>query len=67
MQDDRKVLLSEQCLVKFKIGIYHDEVLCGIIPMDAYHLLLGRTWHFDRHIVHVGHANTYSLREDEVC
>ena len=42
VKDDHKVLVSEQCLVKFKIGSYHDEVLCDIIPMDVYHLLLGR-------------------------
>ena len=30
VKDDHKVLISEQCLVKFKIGSYHDEVLCDI-------------------------------------
>ena len=30
VKDDHKVLVSEQCLVKFKIGNYHDEVLCEI-------------------------------------
>ena len=44
VKDDHKVLVSEQCLVKFKIGSYHDEVLCDIIPMDVCHLLLGRPW-----------------------
>ena len=44
VKDDHKVLVSKQCLVKFKIGSYHDEVLCDIIPMDVYHLLLGRKW-----------------------
>ena len=44
MKDDHKVLVSEQCLVKFKIGSYHDEVLYDIILMDVYPLLLGRPW-----------------------
>ena len=66
MKDDHKVIVSEQCLVKFKIGSYHDEVLCDIIPMDVYHLLLGRLWQFDRLAVHDGHANTYSLTKDGV-
>ena len=44
VQDDHKVMVSEQCLVKFKIGGYHDEVLCDIIPMDACHMLLDRPW-----------------------
>ena len=41
VQDDHKVLVNEKCLVKLKIGTYHDEVLYDIIPMDVYHLLLG--------------------------
>ena len=66
MQDDHKVLVSEQCLVKFKIGSYNDKILYDIIPMDVCHLLLGRPWQFDRHVVHDGHANTYSLKKDGV-
>ena len=44
VKDDHKVLVSEQCLVKFKIGNYHDDVLYDIILMDVCHLLLGRLW-----------------------
>ena len=51
-------------MVKFKIGSYHDEALCDILPMDVCHLLLGRLWQFDRHAIHDGHANTYSLTKD---
>ena len=40
---DHKVLVSEQCLVKFKIGSYHDKDLCDIILMDVFYLLLGRS------------------------
>ena len=52
--------------MKFKIGSYHDEVLYDIIPMDFCHLLLGRPWQFDRHVVYDGHANTYSLTKNGV-
>ena len=47
--------------MKFKIGSYQDEVLCDVIPMDICHILLGRQGQFDRHVVHDGHANTYTL------
>ena len=53
-------------MVKFKIGSYDEEALCDIIPMDVFHLLLGRSWQFDRHAIHDGHANTYSLTKDGV-
>ena len=66
VQDDHKVMVNEQCLVKFKIGSYQDEVLCDVIPMDICHMLLGRPWQFDRHAVHDGRANTYTLTKDGV-
>ena len=52
--------------MKFKIGRYQDEVLCDVIPMDICHMFLGRLWQFDRHVVHDGHANTYTLTKDGV-
>ena len=52
--------------MNFKIGSYQDEVLCDVIPMDICHMLLGRPWQFDRHVVHDGHANTYTLTKDRV-
>ena len=54
-------MVSEQCLVKFKIGHYFDEVLCDIIPMDCCHILLGRPWQYDRYVVHDGRLNRYAL------
>ena len=59
-------MINEKSLVKFKIGSYLDEVLCDFIPMDIFHMLLGRLWQFDRHVVHDGHANTYTLTKDGV-
>ena len=52
--------------MKFKIGSYQDEVLCDVIPMDICHMLLGRPWQFDRHVVHDGHAITYTVTNDGV-
>ena len=66
MQDDHKVMVNEQCLVKFKIGNYQDEVLCDVIPMDICHMLLGRLWQFDKHAIHDGHVDTYTLTKDGV-
>ena len=66
MQDDQKVMVNEQCLMKFKIGSYHDELLYDIIPMDICDILLGRLWKFDRHDVHDGKVNTYTLTKDGV-
>ncbi|XP_074297999.1 uncharacterized protein LOC141628799 [Silene latifolia] len=57
-----KVRADKQCLVPFFIRKdYSDEVLCDVLPIDAYHLLLGRPWEFYRDYVHQGRENTYSF------
>lgn len=30
--------------------------------MDAYHILLGRSWQFDRPVLHDGRMNTYNFQ-----
>lgn len=46
--------------VNFSIGAkYKDVIWCDVVPMDAYHLFLGRSWQYDRPVVHDGHRNTY--------
>ena len=44
LQKGHQVTVTKQCLVEFKIGGYNDEILCDVIPMNVYHLLLGRPW-----------------------
>ncbi|KAH0692771.1 hypothetical protein KY285_019868 [Solanum tuberosum] len=39
--------VTKKVLIKFKIGSYHDEVFCDVVPMQACHLLLGRPWEYD--------------------
>jgi len=52
-------------LVIFSIGkSYFDEVWCDIIPIDAYHVLLGKPWLFARRVTHDGYLNTYSFTKD---
>jgi hypothetical protein len=64
LQKGHRVSVTKQCLVKFKIGNYHDEILCDVIPMDMCHILLGRPWQYDRNVVHDGRMNTYTLEKD---
>lgn len=49
-------------MIKFKIGDYHDELLCDVAPMQACHLLLGRPWQYDRYTRHEGRTNKYVLQ-----
>ncbi|GJX67976.1 putative nucleotidyltransferase, ribonuclease H [Tanacetum coccineum] len=58
----KSIQVDRRCLVNFFIGEkYRDEVWCDVVPMDACHLLLGRTWQFDRQTVHDGLKNTYAF------
>jgi hypothetical protein len=64
LQKGHQVCVTKQCLVNFKMGEYHDEILCDVIPMDVCHVLLGRPWQYDRNVVHDGRMNTYTLEKD---
>lgn len=62
-----EVTIDKRCLVKFPIGdTYKDEIWCDVIPMDAFHILLGRPWQFDRKTYHDGSKNTYTLWKNGV-
>ncbi|KAI9185616.1 hypothetical protein LWI28_008856 [Acer negundo] len=40
---------------------YKDQMWCDVVDMDACHLLLGRSWQYDRKVYHDGFKNTYSF------
>jgi hypothetical protein len=64
LQKGHQVTVTKQCLVEFNIGGYNDKILCDVIPMDVCHLLLGRSWQYDRNVIHDGRMNTYTLEKN---
>jgi hypothetical protein len=64
LQKEHQVNVTKQCLVEFKIGGYKDEILCDVIPMDFFHLLLGRPWKYDKNVIHERRMNTYTLEKN---
>jgi hypothetical protein len=64
LQKGHQVTITKQCLVEFKIGGYRDEILCDVIPMDVYHIFLGRPWKYDRNVIHDEIKNTYTLEKN---
>jgi hypothetical protein len=57
-----EVLVSKRCLVSFSIGVrYEDKMWYDVVAVDACHLLLGRSWQYDRSAHHDGRKNTYSF------
>jgi len=65
LNQDKGMQISSGCLISLSIGKnYEDEIWCDIVPMDAYHILLGRPWFFDRRVMHDGRMNTYTFYKD---
>ena len=54
--------VKKQGLINFSIGSYHDEILCDVVNMNACHILLGRPWQHDRHSIHNGFTNIYTIK-----
>jgi hypothetical protein len=57
-------MVTKKCLIEFRTRGYRDEIMCGVIPMDVCHVLLGRPWQFDRNVIHDGIKNTYTLEKN---
>ena len=56
-----EIMVDKQVLINFAIGKYKDEVLCDVVPIEATHVLLGRPWQYDRHVLHDGLSNIMSF------
>jgi len=48
LNEDGDLNVDKQVKVSLSVGNYKDNVLCDAIPMEAYHILLGRPWQFDK-------------------
>ena len=62
LKQSSKIKVSCRALVSLSISTtYKDDIYYAIIPMNGYHILLGRSWQFDRNVVHNGKNNTHSF------
>ncbi|RDY10198.1 hypothetical protein CR513_05329, partial [Mucuna pruriens] len=43
----------------FTLEKYVDEVMCDVVPMEATHILLSKSWQFDRKVTHDGDSNRF--------
>jgi len=62
LKKGNEVQVTKQALITYSVGNLKDEVLCEILPMDACHLLLSRSWQFDWDAIHNGRSNTYHFK-----
>jgi len=61
LSEEGEIIVNKQVLIAFSIGKYTDEVLCDVVPMEATHILLGRPWQYDRHVLHDGLTNNMTF------
>ena len=60
-------MASKLMVDKLKLAVlphpspYKGEIWCEIVPMDAYHVLLGRSQLLNRKVMHDGSLNTYII------
>jgi len=65
LNQSKGLQVNSRCLISFSIGKnYQDELWFDLIPIDAYHMLLGRPWLFDRKVINNGYLNAYSFTKD---
>jgi hypothetical protein len=60
LNNSGKAKVTKLVRLNFTIGPYHDVVKCNVVPMQACHILLRRTWQFDKDSMHHGRLNQYS-------
>ena len=61
-----QILVSEQCEFNFQIGPYKDKILCDVMPMDVFHILLGRSWKFDKKVTHDGRSHCHNFEQNVI-
>jgi hypothetical protein len=60
LNNSGKAKVTKLVRINFAIGS-HRDVECDVVPMQAYHILLGRPWQFDKDSMHHGRLNQYSF------
>jgi hypothetical protein len=54
--------VGKVCYINLSFGPhYKTQIQADVVPMDAAHLILGRPWQYDNHVVYDGRAHTYTL------
>ena len=64
LQKRHQVLVNEQCQEEFQIWTFKDQVLCDVMLMDVCHVLLGRSWQFNKKVIYDGRENTFTFEKD---
>jgi len=65
--EDNEVKVSQPCIVSFSIdNNYKENLWCDVIPMDDFHIHLGRPCQYDRRALFNGYAITFTFIKDVI-
>jgi hypothetical protein len=56
-----KLKVTHRVKVPFAVDGYDDKVECDVLPLQVFHLLLGRPWQHDVNALHHGRTNMYTF------
>ncbi|RDY08930.1 hypothetical protein CR513_06788, partial [Mucuna pruriens] len=56
-----EITVDKQVTLVFTLGNYKDEVVYDVIPMEATHILLGRSWKYDKRVTHDRVRNRFTF------
>jgi len=57
LNKDGELVVDKQVNIAFSMGKYVSEVVYDIMPKETSHFLLGRSWQYDRKVIHDGLSN----------
>nr|GEW99102.1 hypothetical protein [Tanacetum cinerariifolium] len=55
-------MVTKLCNIPFYIGKYKDEMMFDIVEMDAWHIILGKSWVHDLKATYNDTENTYMFQ-----
>jgi len=55
--------VQEICLVTYYLGGFIDYVMCDVLHLKVCHILLGRSWLYNKKAQYCGFKNTYSFQQ----
>ncbi|RDY10155.1 hypothetical protein CR513_05377, partial [Mucuna pruriens] len=56
-----EMIVDKQVFIEPTLGKYKNEICCDVVPIEGTHILLGRSWKFDRKVTHDGMTNKFSF------
>ena len=65
LTDEGELTGNQQVKIDLSVGIYKDEILGDVVPMETCYVLLGRPWKFAQNSMHNGRTNEITFTHEK--